>query len=965
MRNKATEFAGILLFSVLFLSAVLTAAIAYAADPVTLRIGEHDSFSRLVFDFETMPTYEAIIRGEMLDVHFPVAHDINLSVLEQDPLQRITDPVMTGDDRGLRLLFRVPSDATLRHFMSGQSLVLDVITQSSLQVTQAAQVAPEQPDETVSPETKTVAAPALEQVTPGQPETKAIPVSLKWAGNSQELAFGWWQETAAAAFVRGTWLWVVFDHQGTFDLEVIRRAIRAGQSGEILAVEAVDEADYSLLRFHLRGTPGIGMTRSGPVWHVRLSQNDVIPRTGLVLERQENQQGPTIFVADRSVGARIHLTDPEVGDRLVIIPLASSSRGLAESRQFVNMELLQSAQGLVVRPLSDDIEIVRFAEGVRLGAPGGLALSGPQLGKRFLHSPGRISQRILDIEAWGHGNGGSYSDQEQEMLVALSLAGPAERKAIRWDLARFYIGHGAAAESLAMLTLLSDTDPDIVETPEWRAVHGLALLHLNRPADALVSLMAPELDAESDIWLWRALAARNSGRMSDALTWYNRGREATVLHGRPFLTRLHIAMAEAAFALGSLDLAADHVGILQNMGLDGTEALMSEYLAGRLAESRGDFATARARYQDAASSFDRALSARARFASVRMESREGALSAKEAVEQLERLRFAWRGDELELDILETLAGYYEEGRDYRKALEALQFAAMAFPDTARSRAIAAHMSQIFATLFLNGGALAFSPLEALALFYDFNELTPLGADGDRMIRNLVDRLVSVDLLDRAAILLEHQVSFRLEGAAQASVASKLGKIYLLDGEPEKALQILRATRQTVLPDDVTKDRILVTARALTELKRYEEAIVSLDDIHDPEADRLRADIYWANTDWPALTQITKKMLGDRYRTGETLGLKERETLIRHTLALSFLDDRSSLALIRARYQPLIRTGDYAGIFDLLTSPEGAPEGELSRIVGSLGGVDRFQSFLSAYRAEFMPEDMPAVTSDAF
>ena len=62
------------------------------------------------------------------------------------------------------------------------------------------------------------------------------------------------------------------------------------------------------------------------------------------------------------------------------------------------------------------------------------------------------------------------------------------------------------------------------------------------------------------------------------------------------------------------------------------------------------------------------------------------------------------------------------------------------------------------------------PIDALSLFYDFRDLTPVGRRGDEMIRKLADRLVSVDLLDQAAEVLQHQVDNRLQGAARAQVA---------------------------------------------------------------------------------------------------------------------------------------------------------------------------------------------------
>ena len=50
--------------------------------------------------------------------------------------------------------------------------------------------------------------------------------------------------------------------------------------------------------------------------------------------------------------------------------------------------------------------------------------------------------------------------------------------------------------------------------------------------------------------------------------------------------------------------------------------------------------------------------------------------------------------------------------------------------------------------------------------------------GDDMIRKLADRLVSVDLLDRAGDLLNHQVRERLEGEDKSRVGMRLAMIHL-------------------------------------------------------------------------------------------------------------------------------------------------------------------------------------------
>jgi hypothetical protein len=87
----------------------------------------------------------------------------------------------------------------------------------------------------------------------------------------------------------------------------------------------------------------------------------------------------------------------------------------------------------------------------------------------------------------------------------------------------------------------------------------------------------------------------------------------------------------------------------------------------------------------------------------------------------------------------------------------------------------------------------------LSLFYDFRELTPIGRRGDELVRRLVDRLVSIDLLDQAADLLLHQVDNRLTGTAKAQIAADLALIYLMDYRPSEAVAVLQRSRVSQAP----------------------------------------------------------------------------------------------------------------------------------------------------------------------
>ena len=153
----------------------------------------------------------------------------------------------------------------------------------------------------------------------------------------------------------------------------------------------------------------------------------------------------------------------------------------------------------------------------------------------------------------------------------------------------------------------------------------------------------------------------------------------------------------------------------------------------------------------------------------------------------------------------------------------MRTALRAHPNSDMTRRIQDEAMATFDSLFLAGKGDALPAIDALALFYDFRELTPIGRRGDEMIRRLADRLVSVDLLYQAGELLQHQIDHRLQGAARAQVASRLAVIYMMDRKPANALATLRATRLSDLNNDLRNQRLLLEARALSDLGRHDVA----------------------------------------------------------------------------------------------------------------------------------------------
>jgi hypothetical protein len=221
-----------------------------------------------------------------------------------------------------------------------------------------------------------------------------------------------------------------------------------------------------------------------------------------------------------------------------------------------------------------------------------------------------------------------------------------------------------------------------------------------------------------------------------------------------------------------------------------------------------------------------------------------------------------------------------------------------------------------------------------------------------MIRKLADRLISVDLLTQAAELLRHQVDNRLEGVAKASVATRLAVVYLLDRKPEKALAVIRSSRQTLLPPELARERRLLEARALAEVKQYEAALDMIDGIEDAEAKTLAADIYWNARNWAVAGSKLEAVLAETWQGDKPLDEPQRFNVMRAAVAYSLADDSGGLGRLRVKFGPKMASSPDARGFDVVTqeiSKQGVDFRELAKQIAS---VDTLEGFMSGFRERY-------------
>jgi len=128
----------------------------------------------------------------------------------------------------------------------------------------------------------------------------------------------------------------------------------------------------------------------------------------------------------------------------------------------------------------------------------------------------------------------------------------------------------------------------------------------------------------------------------------------------------------------------------------------------------------------------------------------GTTSRYDTIQALDRMRYDWRGDDFEVRLMRKIGELSYDNNDYHTALDAFRDILTNFPTSPYVPEIAAEMQRDFTSVFVGPRADSVPPIVALGVFEEFKILTPPGAIGDAVARNLIDRLVSIDLLDRAS-----------------------------------------------------------------------------------------------------------------------------------------------------------------------------------------------------------------------
>ena len=789
------------------------------------------------------------------------------------------------------------------------------------------------------------------------------------------LRFDWTEPVGAAVFRRAGTLWVAFDRPTAVDVDKLRQT-----AGNLVnGIEQMGTADGTVLRIATVSGINPSVRRDGLAWLLDFHKQPLEPTTPLAVTAQpDSPVGARLFLPVPEPASPIGIIDPEVGDNLVIVPVIPLGHGIAFEYVYPQLNLLQTAQGMVIQPKADDLRVRPLREGVEVTSLSELKISAVSAEAAARAKLGAMKPltRILKLEPWEIKDRTAFVPRRQTLLAAVTESKDEKRQQARLDLARFYFTNGFNVEALDALAQAARDRAETESEPEFRMLRGGSRMMMGRLEQAAGDFTHPSVKDNDEAIFWMAALRATAGDVDGAAADLKRTGPIIRPYPRALKTPLGSVVTDTAIAAGDTKQAKHFLEIMRLGDLAPVERAQIDYEEGRVLATEGENDEAIAKWEAAISGPHRPSAAKARLARAELLLKLERIGKRDAIGELEKLRFSWRGDEFEFSLLRRLGQLYLEEGLYREGLTALRQAATYFRTHPDAPQVTQTMSDVFSRLYLENAADSMAPVTALAVYEEFKELTPAGPRGDEMIRRLADRLVGVDLLDNAADLLSSQVKFRLQGVEKAQVGTQLSLIHVLAREYDAAMQALADTELANVPEPLATQRRHLRAKILIDKRESPAALNLLGNDPSRDAELLRFEVFWSAGDWNNVGQTMRRLLRvTDAKPGRPLSIEQASYVLAYSTALTLGGNERALSQIRADYGTAMATTPLKDAFTLISTPTPATLIRPEDVTGIVKQVEQFKTFLSDYRTrlkkqalgELLPAKGPlaAVTPEAW
>lgn len=702
--------------------------------------------------------------------------------------------------------------------------------------------------------------------------------------------------TGAALFQHGGATYVVFDERRPVDMAALHDDRIFGQA----AVQLLPSG--TLLRLPVPDGVSVALSQTPQGW--RIAGLTTMPKSQPIIATFAD--GSVSLSAEQS-SQIISMADPDSGATLLVGTQRHAGQGVAATRRTPEFVLYPTGLGVVVEPLSDAIMLKVVPSGFSLtGGAGGLAASPSTDATEALMQAAHLTRRLI------------FSTMPTEPLMQLktkqitnaAMALPQAKGPKRQAVAQSMMALGMAAEAESLLHVAAEQDPRLAALPDVTALTAIAALLAGRLADA-DGINDPRLSGTDDVALWRGIrqAMQDQGSPAAAAVFASTAPLA-LLYPKPIADQILPLMIETMIQGGQVAPAA------QLLNQRKTDSRL-DYARALQLQADGKTDQALASLDEMATGHDRLDRARAASRAVELRLSTNKMTVPQAADALDKLLYAWRGDQRELALRERIAELRGQAGQWRLALSTLRQAEADFPE--QGGAVHDRLKDAFASMVAGQGLEQMTPIEVVSAIDENADLMPTNGGNPALEEQLADRLLALDLPERARPALQKLMKSATSVAGKARFGATLAALESREKDDSGALVALDASDGHDLPAELVEKRALLRADAIAHRGDTAGAAALLVALGTPAANEARGTILEQAQDWAGAERAWSDYAASALPQAGSLDDGQVRTLLRLATAAARSGDDIMLATLREKYDSRVTAGPLADMFRLLAA----------------------------------------------
>ena len=574
--------------------------------------------------------------------------------------------------------------------------------------------------------------------------------TLRQDQNREKIIFHWKQDSPPAFFMRGDYAFLVFSQAATFDSTHVNQASDFHEDFKVLTLPK-----GSGVVVRLRPQVEASLSQSDHIWSLRfefpenLAQPPVEPNISTEYASFVTSDTPSRIGFKLGEKSQIlTFVDPYLGDSFVIVPTKDCQK---TERQFEDFDLIPSQRGLVLLEKSDHLSLEITPENTLLvgSEKGGVSLSGQNDRSRVREKAPPPS--VINFDKWQKAISTFPKLLGEVARGKFQKPDLSEKDFIQGhiNLALGYLSQGFYSMSANNLEYVLMRQPQLDDDPTINILRAIchAGLHQTDIVENLVKEQAAE--GEEHALLWQGVSQLQREKYYEGLR--------TIIPYLPLLKKypqdltdgVYLLMAYGAYRIKYPGLL--FLNLINQETLTRREKELFKLL--HIFLSPPDPEAHKVLEKLSQTALNERVRSEATFALVMQKAKKA--NRQKIISDLERIRYDWRGDSLEMNIATELANLYAQEKESHKALGLYRMIKEQFDHLPGSDRIIKKGENYFCDTFLDREARP--QYMAIALYNRYKGLLPTGGREHDVLDHLAKDYENLDLFSQSERALNYLI----------------------------------------------------------------------------------------------------------------------------------------------------------------------------------------------------------------